>query len=146
MTRTAQRERALDSEISLDRLEAERDRRLALRSLVAVAFLAVVGAMLPRSRRARRDRGEEARLRERFGDPVLLLEGQRHEAAKLLGVSTDAPREVIDAALAARLATHDARSLEGIDSGLRRVVKDQRLAMQRARDLLVGEAAPQPQQ
>jgi hypothetical protein len=121
---------ALDAEHSLARLDSERHRRLALRSLVAVAFILVAGALLPRSRRAARDRGEEARLRKRFGDPGLLLEGQRREAARLLGVSTDAPREVIEAALAARLATH----------------LDQRQALQRARDLLVGEAGGRPQQ
>jgi hypothetical protein len=144
----AQQEAALDAELSLDRLESERHRRLGLRGLVGVAFLSVVGALLPRSRRARArlDRGEEVRMRERFGDPALLLEGQRQEAARLLGVSRDAPREVIEAALAARLAMHGARPLEGIEPRLRNLAVEQRLALQRARNLLLEEigAGPQP--
>src|SRR5262249_8353788 len=111
--KVAQQEAALDAELSLGLLESERHRRLGLRGLVGVAFLSVVAALLPRSRRARvrGDRGEEVRMREHFGDPALLLEGQRQEAARLLGVSRDAPREVIEAALTARLAMHDARPL-----------------------------------
>src|SRR5262249_7705941 len=87
-TRAAQMEAALDAELSLANLESERSRRLGLRGLVAVVLLSVVGVLLPHSLRPRRDRGEKARLRERFGDPALLLdEVQLHEAARLLGVS-----------------------------------------------------------
>lgn len=144
--KAAQQEAALDAELSLGLLESERHRRLGLRGLVGVAVLSSVAALLPRSRRARarRDRGEEARMRESLGDPAILLEGQRREAARLLGVSRDAPREVIEAALTARLAMHDARPLEGIEPGLRQVAVDHRQALQRARNLLVAEVGEQP--
>jgi len=146
MTRAAQQDRALDAELSLGNLEAEKHRRLAVQGLAGVAFLSVVAALLPRSRRVRRDRGEDTRLRERFGDPSLVLEAQKREAARLLGVARDAPREVIEAALAAQLAMHDARPLEGIHSEMRQVAVERRQALQRARDLLVGEAVAGPQQ
>ena len=137
----------LDAELSLGLLETERHRRLALRGLVAVAFIMVVAALLPRSRRARarRDEGEEARMQERFGDPSLLLERRRLDAARLLGVSRDAPREVIEAALAARLAMYDARPLEGSERRPKDMAVEERLALQRARDLLVGETGARPQ-
>lgn len=138
-TRAAQQEAVLDAELSLGLLESERHRRLALRGLVAVALIWVVAALLPRSRRARRARGEEGRMRESFGDPALLLEAQRQEAARLLGVARDAPREVIEAALAARLAMHDAGAPEGIEPELRRVAMDRQESLQRARDLLLGK-------
>ena len=143
-TAAEQRERAIDAEVSLGQLSSERHRRLAVRGLVAVALLAVLGAALSRRRAPRGDRGEEARLRERVGDPALLLEGERQRAARLLGVTPDAPREVIDAVLAVRLAAHDPSRLEGIEPEVRRMVLEQRDALQRARDLLVGEPGRGP--
>ena len=77
------------------------------------------------------------------GDPFT---AQKREAARLLGVARDAPREVIEAALAAQLAMHDARPLDGLHSEMRQVAVDRRQALQRARNLLVGEAAAGPQQ
>ena len=132
----------LDAQLSMESLQAERHRRLALRGLVAVALLAVVGALLPRRGGARRDRGEDARLRKAMGDPAALLEGERHKAARLLGVTLEAPPAVVDAALAAQLAAHDLGRLGGIAPEVRRLLLDQRQALQRARDLLVRGAGP----
>jgi hypothetical protein len=143
-TSAAQRERALDAELSLEQVTAEQSRRLALRSFLAVALLATVGALLSLHRASRRDRGEEARMREVLGDPALFLEGERHRAAALLGVSRDAPREVIEAAYAARLAAHDPERLEGLAPEMRRMVLDRQQAFRRARDLLAGDGAGAP--
>jgi len=132
------RDASLDAELSLERLQTERHRRLALRGLAMVAILAVVGALLPRrGGGARRDRGEDARLRKAMGDPAALLEGERNKAARLLGVTLEAPPAVVDAALAAQLAAHDLARMDGIAPEVKRLLVDQRQALQRARDLLV---------
>lgn len=135
---------ALDAELSLQLLQKERQRRNALRGLAMVSLLAVVGALVPGHRGARGDRGEESRLRKAMGDPAVLLEGERHKAARLLGVTPEAPPAVIDAALVARLAAHDLGRLDGIAPELRRMVLDQRQELQRARDLLVRASAGDP--
>jgi hypothetical protein len=137
----SRREVALDAQLSLEMLLAERNRRLALRSFGLVALLAAVGALLPRRGGGRGDRAEDARLRKVMGDPAVLLEGERHKAARLLGVTLEAPESVVDAALAAQLAAHDLGRLDGVTPDLRRVVLDQRQALQRARDLLVRGTA-----
>jgi hypothetical protein len=141
-TVAARRDAALDAELSLESLQTERHRRLALRSLALVALLAAVGALLPRRGGGRREHGEDARLRKAMGDPAALLEGERHKAARLLGVTPEAPPAVVDAALAAQLAAHDLGRLEGIAPEVRRLLLDQRQALQRARDLLVRGADP----
>lgn len=133
---------ALDAELSLEKLLIERHRRLALRGLAVVALLAVAGVLLPRRGGARRDRGEDARLRKAMGDPAVLLEGERHKAARLLGVALEAPPAVVDAALDAQLAAHDLGRLDGIAPDLRRLLLDQRQALERARDLLVRGGGP----
>lgn len=129
---------ALDAELSLRMLEAEQHRRIRLRGLAILSLLAAGGALLPGRRRARSDRGEETRLREAMGDPALVLEGERHKAARLLGVTPEAPPEVVEAALAAQLRAHDPGKLDGLAPDLRRVVLERREALQRARDLLLG--------
>ncbi len=134
----ARGEAALDAELSLALLETERHRRLALRGVALIAVLSIAGALLPARREGRRARGEEGRLLKRMGDPAALLEGERHKAARLLGVALDAPPAVVDAALAAQLAARDLGRLDGLAPDLRRLVLDQREALQRARDLLTG--------
>ena len=136
-TLAARQDAALDAQLSLESLQTERHRRLALRAFALVALLAVVGALLPRRGGSRRDRGEDARLRKTMGDPTVLLEGERHKAARLLGVTPEAPTAVIDAALAAQLAAHDPGRVDGLAPEVRRMILDQRQALQRARDLLV---------
>jgi hypothetical protein len=136
-TLAARQEAALDAQLSLESLQTERHRRFALRALALVALLAVVGALLPRRGGSRRDRGEDARLRKAMGDPGVMLEGERHKAARLLGVTPEAPPAVIDAALAAQLAAHDPGRVDGLAPEVRRMILDQRQALQRARDLLV---------
>ena len=145
----SRRDATLDAEMSLERLQTERYRRIALRSLAVVALLSVAGAVLSGRGRPRRDR-KESRLRDAMGDPAALLEGDRNKAARLLGVTPEAPPAVVDAALAAQLAAHDVGRLEGIAPEVRRLLLDQRESRQRARDLLVrgtarGAGAP-PQQ
>lgn len=77
-------------------------------------------------------------MRDAMGDPALVLEGERHKAARLLGVTPEAPPAVVEAALAAHLAAHDPSKLDGLAPDLRRMVLDRRGALQRARDLLLG--------
>ena len=136
-TLAARQEAALDAQLSLESLQTERYRRRALRALLIVALLAVVGALMPRRGGSRSDRGEDERLQKAMGDPAVLLEGERHKAARLLGVTPEAPAAVIDAALAAQLAAHDPRRVDGIAPEVRRMMLDQREALKRARDLLV---------
>lgn len=135
---------ALDAELSLQMLQNERHRRTTLRGLAIVALFGTLGALLMGRRSGRADRGEDTRLREAMGDPAVLLEGERHKAARLLGVTPDAPPEVIDAALAARLAASDLDRLEGIAPEVRRLVLDRRQELQRARDLLLRNPASDP--
>ncbi len=142
----SRRDAALDAELSLEQLQTERYRRTALRSLAVVTLLAIVGALLPGRRRTRPDRKEEVRLREVMGDPTALLEGERNKAARLLGVTPEAPPAVVDAALAAQLAAHDLSRLDGIAPDLRRLLLEQRESLQRARDLLVRGTSARPQQ
>jgi hypothetical protein len=77
-----------------------------------------------------------------------VLEGGRHKAARLLGVSPEAPAAVVEAALAAQLAAHDPGKLNGLAPDLRRVVLERREALRRARDFLPGKspAGSAPQQ
>ena len=133
---------ALDAEISLGLLEAERHRRRALLGAISLALLATLGALLPRRGGSSAGRSEERRLAQAMGDPAALLEGERHKAAKLLGVTVQAPPAVVDAALAAQLAARDLSRLDGLAPDLRHIVLQQRQALQRARDLLVTGAAP----
>ena len=132
---------SIDAEISLGFLEEERMRRRLFLGAVAVALLGAIGAALPR-RGVPRDRGEEGRLAEALGSPEVLLEGERQKAARLLGVSLDAPPTVIDAALQAQLASRDAGRMVGLAPDLQRLVVEQRVALQRARDLLVSKPGP----
>ena len=52
-TATSRRDAALDAEFSLERMQTERYRRIALRSLAMVSLLSVVGALLAGRRRMR---------------------------------------------------------------------------------------------
>lgn len=133
----ARREAALDAQLSLERLQQERFRRRAFLGSEAIGILAVLGVLLPRRGGGKVSRKDERRLADALGDPAVLLEAERRKAASLLGVSVEAPPEVIDAALAAKLAAREPDRLEGLDPGLRQVVLEQRQALQRARDLLV---------
>jgi hypothetical protein len=142
----ARRDAAIDAELSLEQLQTERYRRTALRSLAVVTLLAVAGALLSGRRRTRPDRAEERRLRRVMGDPAALLEGERNKAARLLGVTPEAPPAVVDAALAAQLAAHDLGRLDGIAPEVRRLLLDQRESLKRARDLLVRGTSARPQQ
>jgi len=137
----AKREAALEAQLSLERLQQERFRRRAFLGAEAIAILAVLGAMVPRRGGSRASREEEHRLADAFGDPAALLEAERKKAAGLLGVSVEAPPEVVDAALAAKLAAREPGRLEGLDPGLKQVILEQRQALRRARDLLVAGSA-----
>jgi hypothetical protein len=141
MQALARREASIDADVSLGLLETERHRRKALLGALAVAALAAVGALLPRRGGSARTGDEERRLAQAMGDPAALLEGERHRAARLLGVHLEAPPAVVDAALAAQLASHDVGRLDGLAPDLRKLMLEQRDALQRARDLLVRGSA-----
>jgi hypothetical protein len=142
----SRRDAAIDAELSLEQLRTERYRRTALRSLAVVTLLAVAGALLSGRRRTRPDRSEGGRLRKVMGDPAALFEGERNKAARLLGVTPEAPPAVVDAALAAQLAAHDLGRLDGIAPEVRRLLLDQRESLKRARDLLVRGTSARSQQ
>lgn len=137
----AAQEASVDAEVSLGLLHAERQRRRALLGVLAVAILATLGALLPRRGGPASSRDEEQRLARAMGSPTALLDGERHRAARLLGVALEAPPAVVDAALAAQLAAHDLGRLDGVAPDLRRMVLEQRESLQRARDLLVTGSA-----
>lgn len=139
----ARREASIDADVSLGLLQTERHRRKALLGALAVAALAVMGALLPRRGGSGKTDGEGRRLARSMGDPAVLLEGERHKAARLLGVTLEAPPAVVDAALAAQLAAHDLGRLSGLAPDLQRMLLEQRAALQRARDLLVTGSAGQ---
>ncbi|MGZ6072149.1 MAG: hypothetical protein ACXWK8_13105, partial [Myxococcaceae bacterium] len=108
-----------------------------LLGVLAVAILATLGALIPRRGGPAASGDEERRLARAMGSPTALLDGERHRAARLLGVALEAPPAVVDAALAAQLAAHDLGRLDGVAPDLRRMVLEQRESLQRARDLLV---------
>ncbi len=137
----AAREASIDAEVSLGLLEAERHRRKALLGVLAVAVLATLGALIPRRGGPAASGDEERRLARAMGSPTALLEGERHRAAKLLGVALEAPPAVIDAALAAQLAAHDLGRVDGLAPDLRKMMLEQRESLRRARDLLVTRSA-----
>ena len=138
----AAREASIDAEVSLGLLEAERHRRKALLGVLAVAVLGTLGALIPRRGGPAASGDEERRLARAMGSPTVLLEGERHRAAKLLGVALEAPPAVIDAALAAQLAAHDLGHVDGLAPDLRKMMLEQRESLRRARDLLVTGSAP----
>jgi hypothetical protein len=111
-----------------------------LRVALALAAVALLGAFLVKRDWLRRPRSDEARFLTAVGSPEVVLEGERQKAAKLLGVTVDAPPTVVEAALGAQLASRDPERMVGLAPDLRRLAVEQREALLRARDLLVGRA------
>ncbi len=136
---TAAADAKSDVGLSLYLVKQERWRRMAWPPFALGAALCLVLAYRSRSGGVREVPDEEHRLVGKLGSPELLLEGERQKAARLLGVTVDAPVEVIEAALAAQLASRDPSRLEGLAPDLRKVAEEQRAALVRARDLLVKE-------
>jgi hypothetical protein len=108
----AAQEASVDAEVSLGLLHAERQRRRALLGVLAVAILATLGALLPRRGGPASSRDEELRLARAMGSPTALLDGERHRAARLLGVALEAPPAVVDAALDSPFEVKHARATQ----------------------------------
>ena len=129
-----------DQLFSQDLLETEKRRRVVFPVLIVGAVLAAIGAYLSRAAResfAGTTTEESARFAASIGDPAIVLEGARNKAAALLGVQLNAPAAVIEAALAAQLASRDPNRLEGIAPDLKAMVLAQCDALIKARDLLL---------
>jgi hypothetical protein len=103
-----------------------------------IAFALAVASSF-RRKRASALIGEDMRLQAAIGDPALIEAGARHKAAALLSVTIDAPREVVVAAYEAQRKLHERDGFEGLAPDLRRLVRERIAALEKARDLLVGE-------
>jgi hypothetical protein len=129
---------------SLRLLRTERQRRVFLPVSIAGALLSFVllaRALLRRPAATPAPTDEEQRLAAAVGDPLVELEAAKVKAAKLLGVARDAPPAVVEAALEAQLRERDPSNLEGLAPALRTVAAEQREALVKARDLLLGRKA-----
>jgi hypothetical protein len=131
---------AEEAQVSLSLLQDEQRRRMLLPVAWAVGAVSLLGTLLVRSGWTRRPRGEDGRFLTAVGSPEIALQGERQKAAKLLGVTVDAPANVVEAALRAQLSSRDPERMVGLAPDLRRLALEQREALLRARDLLVGRA------
>lgn len=123
---------------SRELLRTEKQRRILFPVLIVAAVLCAIGAYLSRAARESFASAEEgARFAATVGNPGLVLEGAKNKAAALLGVTLTAPAAVIEAALAAQLASRDPDKLHGIAPDLKAMVLAQREALIKARDLLI---------
>ncbi|WP_224369123.1 hypothetical protein [Hyalangium versicolor] len=134
---------------SQELLQQERQRRLYFFAALAVAAVAAVAAFFIRSGGSsiptlRGSSDEDARLVAAVGDPSVLREGARQKAASLLGVATDAPPAVIEAALQAQLQQRDPARLDGLAPDLKNLALQQREELVRARDLLLNQKPSGP--
>lgn len=91
-------------------------------------------------RRPRRDpfSDEDLRLQAALGDPQLVEAGARRRAADLLGVTENAPDEVVNAAFEAQRQMNDPSRAEGLAPDLRRLLAARAEELERARDLLIS--------
>lgn len=129
-------------------LQQERQRRSFFTLACGAAGAATLAAFLVRGgvslSRRRGSHAEDARLLAAVGDPAVLHEGARQKAAALLGVSSEAPPAVIEAALQAQLQQRDLSRLEWLAPDLQKLVLQQREELVRARDLLLASKSPGP--
>lgn len=134
----------VEAQVSLSLLQDEQQRRSRLIGAMGVAALAALGlvVLLRRSRPGRAD--EDSRFARQFGTPEDAWALERQKAAKLLGVSLDAPPHVVEAALKAQLLSRDPARLDGLAPELRRIALEQREAFLRARDCVLTKDRPAP--
>ncbi len=127
---------------SRELLEAEKRRRLFFPLMLVGAVLSAIGVYLTRAmgESFSSTSAEDARFAATVGNPSLLLDGARNKAAALLGVTVTAPPAVIEAALVAQLASRDPAQMGGMAPDLKALVMDQRAALIKARDLLLGRS------
>ena len=130
-----------ESAVSLSLLQDELLRRRLAPALSIVAGLALLGTLFLTFRlraRPRKLTGEDARLQAAFGDPAVLEAGARQKAAALLGVTVDAPLEVVLAAYEAQRNLYARERLEGLPGDLHRMLQEKLVEFEKARDLLVA--------
>ncbi len=120
--------------------EEEKRRRLFFPLMLVGAVLSAIGVYLTRAVRESFSAPEDARFAATVGNPSLVLEGAKNKAATLLGVTVTAPPAVIEAALTAQLASRDPSQMQGMAPDLQKLVNDQRDALIKARDLLLGRS------
>ncbi|XXF77848.1 hypothetical protein P2318_33080 [Myxococcaceae bacterium GXIMD 01537] len=126
-------------------LREERERRNHVRFALfgAGGFGVLAGALyVARGVSTWKQRGRERHAQRAGARANSRLDGEprdaRQKAAALLGVAPNAPRIVIDAALEAHLRERDLSRLDGLAPDLQKMMLEQREALVRARDLLVG--------
>jgi hypothetical protein len=144
---TKKKGREADSIFIEQRLQEEHQRRANVRLAMSVAGglgLAAVASFLLSglsALRARRDaRREQQTMSKAYGGFGSSSEEAREKAAALLGVSVNAPPAVIEAALEAHLKERDLSRMDGLAPDLQQMMMEQREALVRARNLLIGRS------
>ncbi len=127
-----------EQDFSRTLFEEEKRRRMFFPLMIVGAVLSAIGVYLTRAVRETFSDPEGARFAATVGNPGLMLEGAKHKAAALLGVMPSAPAAVIEAALAAQLSSRDPAQMHGMAPDLQKLVLEQRDALIKARDLLLG--------
>ncbi len=144
---TKKRGRESDSIFIEQRIQEERQRREWVRLATGAAGgagLACLGAFflhglgVLRARSA--SRRELMQRKQAFGGFGSSAEEAREKAAALLGVSVKAPPAVIEAALEAHLRERDLSRMDGLAPDLQQMMTEQREALVRARNLLIGRS------
>ncbi len=130
----------LDADASRALISQERMRRRVLWSGLPVAsVLAIAALFAPKLRvRPRRDRKEEARLSEFLGGQrAEIAADARKSAAELLGITPNAPPELVEAAFQAQMRQRDPARYDGVAPDLVKIAESQRQQLVKARELLL---------
>ena len=134
---------AQEAEISRSIIADERRRRsLELPSIGATAGVLVRAVLLSFVGGKRKLTDEEQRFLATLGNPNELA-AARHKAAAALGVTVDAPPQVIEAAFDAQLKLHDTGRMDGLSPQLREVAQRKIDELEQAKNLLLrSKSAP----
>lgn len=130
----------LDADVARTLVARERMRRRVLWTGLPVASALAIAALFApkRAARPRRDLKEEARLSEFLGGQSGELAAEaRKSAAELLGVTLNAPPEVVEAAFQAQMRQRDPSRYDGVAPDLAKIAESQRQQLIQARELLL---------